>query len=152
MHNNIMTAGSKDRPPMLAPEKEAIHLLLTRIGDEIYSTVDARRQHHIYFYEMESQLSVHYSRLYKMMNENGEKSVGSCYYASEYSDSSITSTRMEVNEIRAEKISRIANPLVLVTATQQYLDIYYQAYKTSKIICTTSENITFNQIACTYQA
>nr|GFB50383.1 hypothetical protein [Tanacetum cinerariifolium] len=113
MHNNIMTAGSRDRPPMLAPgrypqwrsrflryvdtrpngealrkcilsgpykpttvlvhveatdnspaiaehttvetpanmspenkayflaEKEAIHLILTRIGDDIYSTVDA---------------------------------------------------------------------------------------------------------------
>ncbi|GJV92035.1 hypothetical protein Tco_1539848 [Tanacetum coccineum] len=95
MHNNIMAAGSRDRPPMLAPgrysqkcllkgpyqpttvtipavpaigdnpailertavetilnmssenkehyqaEKEAIHLLLTGIGDDIYSTVDA---------------------------------------------------------------------------------------------------------------
>nr|GEY73863.1 integrase, catalytic region, zinc finger, CCHC-type, peptidase aspartic, catalytic [Tanacetum cinerariifolium] len=91
MHNNIMAAGSKDRPPMLAAgrypqwqsrflryidtrpneatddspaipehtivetpmnmspenkahflaEKEVIHLIWTRIGDEIYSTVDA---------------------------------------------------------------------------------------------------------------
>ncbi|GJX78096.1 retrovirus-related pol polyprotein from transposon TNT 1-94 [Tanacetum coccineum] len=79
MHNNIMAAGLKDRPPMLGPgryaqwrsltenspaipehkevetvhnmyaenkpyfhaEKEAIFLLLTGIGDEIYSTVDA---------------------------------------------------------------------------------------------------------------
>ncbi|GJW46580.1 integrase, catalytic region, zinc finger, CCHC-type containing protein [Tanacetum coccineum] len=75
MHNNIMAAGSRDRPPMLATgryaqwaftvltntlmiqdqtgdayekpklisesEKEAIHLLLTGIGDEIYSIVDA---------------------------------------------------------------------------------------------------------------
>ncbi|GJV43586.1 hypothetical protein Tco_1428122 [Tanacetum coccineum] len=88
MHNNIMAAGSKDRPPMLGPgrysqwrsrflryidtkanvnapavpehdeaetvhnmseenklyfkaEKEAIFFLLTGIGDEIYSTVDA---------------------------------------------------------------------------------------------------------------
>ncbi|GJR91940.1 hypothetical protein Tco_0215951 [Tanacetum coccineum] len=98
MHNNIMAAGSKDRPPMLAtgrypqwqsrpyqpntvtipavpttenspavpeqtaietiltmyPEnkahyeskKEAIHLLLTGIGDEIYSTVDACKTAH----------------------------------------------------------------------------------------------------------
>ncbi|GKE85222.1 hypothetical protein Tco_1558964 [Tanacetum coccineum] len=82
MYNNIMAAGSKDRPPMLGPgrysqwhspveaaenilpvaaheevetihnmtaenklyfqaEKEAIFLILTGIGDEIYSTVDA---------------------------------------------------------------------------------------------------------------
>ncbi|GKF06128.1 hypothetical protein Tco_0036796 [Tanacetum coccineum] len=98
MHNNIMAAGSSDRPPMLATrgyaqwqsrpytpstvtipvvhatkdspevpertvveiilnmspknkayyesEKEAIHLLLTRIGDEIYSTVDACKTTH----------------------------------------------------------------------------------------------------------
>ncbi|GJW21553.1 hypothetical protein Tco_0032175 [Tanacetum coccineum] len=47
MHNNIMAAGSKDRPPMLGPGRysqwrsQAIFLLLTGIGDDIYSTVDA---------------------------------------------------------------------------------------------------------------
>nr|GEX11396.1 ribonuclease H-like domain, reverse transcriptase, RNA-dependent DNA polymerase [Tanacetum cinerariifolium] len=60
MHNNIMAAGSRDHPPILATgrypqwrsrflrymdtrpnEKEAIRLILTGIGDEIYSTVDA---------------------------------------------------------------------------------------------------------------
>nr|GEV32630.1 hypothetical protein [Tanacetum cinerariifolium] len=47
MHNNIMAAGSRDHPLMLAPgrypqwQKEAIHLILTRIGYDIYSTVDA---------------------------------------------------------------------------------------------------------------
>nr|GEU41530.1 hypothetical protein [Tanacetum cinerariifolium] len=80
MHNNIMAAGLRDRPPMLAmkrytqwqsrflryidtrpngdalrkcileahyeSEKEAIHLLLTGIGDEIYSTVDACKTGH----------------------------------------------------------------------------------------------------------
>ncbi|GKD74239.1 hypothetical protein Tco_1332521 [Tanacetum coccineum] len=77
MHNNIMAAGSRDRPPMLATgryaqwqsrfmryvdtkpnvpetfsnislknkahydaEAEAIHLILTGIGDDIYSTID----------------------------------------------------------------------------------------------------------------
>ncbi|GKF20791.1 hypothetical protein Tco_0069429 [Tanacetum coccineum] len=92
MLKNIMAAGSRDRPPMLAPrryaqwqsrflryidtrpngdalrkcilevdtllnmslenkehyqsEKEAIHLLLTGIGDEIYSPVDACKTAH----------------------------------------------------------------------------------------------------------
>ncbi|GJY07056.1 hypothetical protein Tco_0374110 [Tanacetum coccineum] len=94
MHNNIMAAGSRDRPPMLATgryaqwqsrflryidtqepndnspevpeqttvetvlnmsptnkahfesEKEAIHLMLTGIGDEIYLTVDACKTTH----------------------------------------------------------------------------------------------------------
>ncbi|GJZ22448.1 hypothetical protein Tco_0559487 [Tanacetum coccineum] len=73
MHNDIMVAGSKERPPMLAPEvpaecdnpgqphmireetyinttpenknlidaeAEAIHMILNRIGNDIYSTVD----------------------------------------------------------------------------------------------------------------
>nr|GEV67162.1 hypothetical protein [Tanacetum cinerariifolium] len=126
MHNNIMAAGSRDRPPILATgryvqcfkrtvvetiltmslenkahyesKKEAIHLLLTRIGDEIYSTVDAcKTAHEIWiaierlqlgeslniqdvktnlFWEFgkftshdgESKES-YYSRSYKMMNE-----------------------------------------------------------------------------------
>ncbi|GJT08767.1 cyclin-L1-1 [Tanacetum coccineum] len=92
IHNNIMAAGSRDRPPMLATgryaqwrsrflryidtrpngdalrkyilevetvlnmspanrahfesEKEAIHLILTGIGDEIYSTIDACKTTH----------------------------------------------------------------------------------------------------------
>ncbi|GJS35376.1 hypothetical protein Tco_0533758 [Tanacetum coccineum] len=127
MHNNIMTAGSRDRPPMLATgryaqwrsrflryidtrpngdalrkcilvgpytpstviipailatdnspavperttidtvlnmspenkahfesEKEAIHLILTRIGDEIYSTVDACKTAHKMWEAIES--------------------------------------------------------------------------------------------------
>ncbi|GJZ02644.1 hypothetical protein Tco_0520605, partial [Tanacetum coccineum] len=35
----------------------------------------------------------------------------------------------EVNDIRAERIAKRANPLALLTATQPYLDNYYQAPK-----------------------
>nr|GEX55515.1 hypothetical protein [Tanacetum cinerariifolium] len=46
MHNNIMAAGSRDHPSMLQQDDihsgdHTIHLILTGIGDEIYSTVDA---------------------------------------------------------------------------------------------------------------
>ncbi|GJY84892.1 hypothetical protein Tco_0498918 [Tanacetum coccineum] len=149
MHNNIMAAGSRDRPPMLATgryaqwqsrflryidtrtnsdalrkcilegpyepttvtisavptiddtpavperttietiltmspenkayyesEKEAIHLLLTRIGDEIYSTVDACKTAH----EMWIAYSISSTRFYKMMNEmiRNNLTVASC--------------------------------------------------------------------------
>ncbi|GKA45941.1 hypothetical protein Tco_0738737 [Tanacetum coccineum] len=69
MHNDIMAAGSKERPPMLATDgdrqrvpcytaketyantgsenrklidvkAEAVHMILNRIGNDIYSTVD----------------------------------------------------------------------------------------------------------------
>nr|GEY15829.1 hypothetical protein [Tanacetum cinerariifolium]GEZ80922.1 hypothetical protein [Tanacetum cinerariifolium]GEZ87556.1 hypothetical protein [Tanacetum cinerariifolium] len=75
MHDNIMVASSRDHPPMLATrrfahwqlrfmryvdtkpngntlrkcilqEKEAIHFLLTGIGDEIYLTIDACKTAH----------------------------------------------------------------------------------------------------------
>ncbi|GKE44650.1 hypothetical protein Tco_1471934 [Tanacetum coccineum] len=38
----------------------------------------------------------------------------------------------EVNEIRAERIDKNANPLALVAAAQQYPDPYYQAIKSYK--------------------
>ncbi|GJS66280.1 retrovirus-related pol polyprotein from transposon TNT 1-94, partial [Tanacetum coccineum] len=49
MHNDTMSAGSRERLVMLAPEKrrlidaeaEVIHMILNGIGDDIYSTVDA---------------------------------------------------------------------------------------------------------------
>ncbi|GJU43717.1 retrovirus-related pol polyprotein from transposon TNT 1-94 [Tanacetum coccineum] len=98
-------------------EKEAIHLILTGIGDEIYSTVDACKTAHEMWEAIESQ----------------------------YSISSTTSTRMvkqyqkEVNEIRAERISKHANPLALVAAAQPYQDPYYQAPKSHKSYAPTSK-------------
>nr|GEV11991.1 hypothetical protein [Tanacetum cinerariifolium] len=51
-------------------EKEAIHLLLTRIGDEIYSTVDACKTAHDMWIAIEREsMESYYSRFYKMMNE-----------------------------------------------------------------------------------
>nr|GFA63118.1 hypothetical protein [Tanacetum cinerariifolium] len=118
MHNNIMAAGSRDRPPMLAIGRypqwqsrflryidtrpsgdalrkcilegpyqpntvtiqavyatksslvEAIHLLLTGIGDEIYSTVDVCKTAHEMWIAIERiQQESYYFRFYKMMNE-----------------------------------------------------------------------------------
>ncbi|GKD42427.1 hypothetical protein Tco_1267072 [Tanacetum coccineum] len=74
-------------------EKEVIHLLLTGIGDEIYSTVDACKTAHDMFLQHSSQ---------------------------------------HVNEIRAERIAKNANPLALVAAAQQYSDTYYQTPKPNK--------------------
>nr|GEW82101.1 hypothetical protein [Tanacetum cinerariifolium] len=121
MHNNIMAAGSRDHPRMLAPgryaqwqshflryvdtkpngealrkcilqEKEAIHLLLTGIGDEIYSTVDACKIAHDMWIAIE--------RL-----QQGESL-------------NIQDYQKEVNEIRAERNSKNATLLALVFAAQ----------------------------------
>ncbi|GJU93189.1 hypothetical protein Tco_1317945 [Tanacetum coccineum] len=83
-------------------EKEAIHLLLTGIGDEIYSTVDACKTAHDMWIAIE--------RL-----------------------------QQEVNEIRAKRKAKNANPLALVAAAQQYPDPYYQAPKSHKPYAPTSK-------------
>ncbi|GKB03170.1 hypothetical protein Tco_0831259 [Tanacetum coccineum] len=94
-------------------EKEAIHLLLTGIGDEIYSTVDACKTAH--------EMWIAIKRLQQV--------------------SSTTSTRMvkEVNEIRVERIAKNARPLALVAAAQSHQDLYYHAPKSHKSYAPTSK-------------
>nr|GEW17338.1 integrase, catalytic region, zinc finger, CCHC-type, peptidase aspartic, catalytic [Tanacetum cinerariifolium] len=173
MHNNIMAAGSRDRPPLLAPgrypqwrsrflryvdtrpngealkkcilsgpykpttvlvhaveetdnspavpehttvetpsnmspenkahflaEKEAIHLILTRIRDDIYSTVDA----------------------YQTAQEIWEAIERSTFnFFNNYSRNG------QVNELRAEKLARNANPLALVATDQASQEPFYQS-------------------------
>nr|GEV53942.1 hypothetical protein [Tanacetum cinerariifolium] len=174
MHNNIMAAGSRDRPPMLATgrypqwrslflryidtrpngealrkcilsgpykpttilvqvvdatvnslaipehttvetpmnmspenkahfeaEKEAIHLILTRIGDEIYLTVDACQTAQEIWEAIER---LHQARMVK-----------------------------EVNELRPKRLARNANPLALVATAQANQDPYYQTSKSHKL-------------------
>ncbi|GJX91846.1 retrovirus-related pol polyprotein from transposon TNT 1-94 [Tanacetum coccineum] len=264
MHNNIMAAGSRDRPPMLATgryaqwqsrflryidtrpngdalrkcilegpyqpttvtipvvpatenspavpertavetiltmspenkahyesEKEAIHLLLTGIGDEIYSTVDACKTAHEMWIAIErlqqgeslniqdvktnlfwefgkftshdgESMESYYFRFYKMMNEmirnnltvatmqvnvqflqqlQPEWSRFVTIVKQQHDLDTVSYHKLfdvlkqyqkEVNEIRAERIAKNANPLALVAAAQQYPDPYYQAPKSHK--------------------
>ncbi|GJZ89872.1 retrovirus-related pol polyprotein from transposon TNT 1-94, partial [Tanacetum coccineum] len=101
-------------------EKEAIHLLLTGIGDEIYLTEFRKFTSH----DGESMES-YYSRFYKMMNEMIRNN--------------LTVATMQVNvqflqQLQPEwsRIAKNANPLVLVAAAQQYPNPYYQAPKSHK--------------------
>ncbi|GJU15275.1 hypothetical protein Tco_1143241 [Tanacetum coccineum] len=140
-------------------EKEAIHLILTGIGDEIYSTVDACKTAHEIWEAIE--------RLQQADECNDTKQLDSFYDASQCSVSLTTSTIMvkvivkqqhkldevsyhklfdilkqyqkEVNEIRAERIAKNANPLALVATTQPYQDPYYQAPKSHKSNAPTSK-------------
>nr|GEU60049.1 hypothetical protein [Tanacetum cinerariifolium] len=172
MHNNIMAADSKDRPPMLAPgrypqwrsrflryvdtrpngealrkcilsgpykpttvlvqaleatdnspavlehttvetptntspenkahflaKKEAIHLILTGIGDDIYSTVDA----------CQTAQEMSTFNFFNNFSQNGQ-----------------------VNELRAEKLARNANPLALAATAQASQDPYYQSSRSHR--------------------
>ncbi|GKB29635.1 hypothetical protein Tco_0869036 [Tanacetum coccineum] len=82
-------------------EVEAIHLILTGIGDDIYSTIDA------------------------------------CTTAKEMWT---TIKRLQqVNEIRAEKLARNANPLALVATAQHYPEYHNQEPKPYKSIAYSSK-------------
>ncbi|GKB85959.1 retrovirus-related pol polyprotein from transposon TNT 1-94 [Tanacetum coccineum] len=264
MHNNIMAAGSKDRPPMLGPgrysqwrsrflryidtkpngeglrksilsgpyvpstvlvqavaategnpaiqqhttietvlnmtpenkehflsEKEAIFLLLTGIGDDIYSTVDACKTANEMWIAIErlqqgeslnvqdvktnlfwefgkftsrdgESMESYYSRFYKLMNEltrnnlqvttmqvnvqflqqlqpewsrfvtvvKQSKEIDTISYHTLFDI--LKQYQNEVNDIRAERIAKSANPLALVAAAQPYSDHYYQAPKSQR--------------------
>ncbi|GJX62476.1 hypothetical protein Tco_0295376 [Tanacetum coccineum] len=172
-------------------EKEAIHLILTGIRDEIYSTVDACKTAHEKweaierlqqgeslniqdvktnlfweFGKLTSQdgetMESYYSRFYKLMNEmirnnltiatmqvnvqflqqlQPEWSRFVTIVKQQHKLDEVSYHKLfdilkqyqkKVNEIRAKRIAKNANPLALVVAAQPYQDPYYQAPKSHK--------------------
>ncbi|GJU10757.1 retrovirus-related pol polyprotein from transposon TNT 1-94 [Tanacetum coccineum] len=271
MHNNIMAAGSRDRPPMLATgryaqwrsrflryidtrpngdalrkciltgpyiptmvttpavpatedspevpaktsvetvlnmtpenkahyesEKEAIHLILTGIGDEIYSTVDACQTAQEMWEAIErlqqgeslniqdvktnlfwefgqftshdgESIESYYTRFYKMMNEmiRNNLTVATMQVNVQFLQQLqpewsrfvtivkqqhkldevpyhklfdiLKQYQKEVNELRAERMAKNANPLALVATAQTMQDPYYQTPKHHKSYAPTSK-------------
>ncbi|GJT00425.1 hypothetical protein Tco_0821594 [Tanacetum coccineum] len=221
MHNNIMAAGSRDRPPMLGigryaqwrsrflryidtrpngdalkkcilegpytpttvvilavpatdnslaipeqttvetvlnmspankayfeSEKEAIHLIFTGIGDEIYSTIDACRTAHEMWIAIErlqqvammqvnvqflQQLQPKWSRFVTIVKQQHDLDTLSYHKLFDV----LKQYQKEVNEIRAERIAKNANPLALVAAAQPHQDPYYHAPKSHRSHATT---------------
>nr|GEZ76339.1 hypothetical protein [Tanacetum cinerariifolium] len=126
--------------------KEAIHLILTGIRDEIYSTVDAcqttqemweaierlQQGESLNIQDVKTNLfwefkkftlhdgetmELYYTRFFKLMNEMIRNNL------------TITTMQQypnEVNELRAERLARNANTLALVATVQADRDPYYQ--------------------------
>ncbi|GJZ76262.1 hypothetical protein Tco_0640727 [Tanacetum coccineum] len=213
MYNNIIAAGSRDRPPMLATgryaqwrsrflryintrpngdalrkcilevetilnmspenkahfesEKEAIHLLLTGIGDEIYSTVDACKTANEMWEAIErlqqgESLNIQdvktnlFWEFGKFTSHDGE--IMESYYTrfmtivkQQHKLNEVSYHKLfdilkqyqkEVNEICAERIAKNANPLPLVAAAQSNLDPYYQAPSSNSSLQTRSHATT----------
>ncbi|GKA66635.1 hypothetical protein Tco_0766443 [Tanacetum coccineum] len=244
MHNNIMAAGSRDRPPMLATgryaqwrscflryidtrpngdalrkcilkgpytpttviipavpvthnslavperttveivlnmslenkvhfesEKQAIHFILTGIGDEIQLIVDAcKTVHEIKFTSHDGEsMESYYTRFYKLMNEmirnnlivatmqvnvqflqqlQPEWSRFVTIIKQQHKLDEVSYHKLfdilkqyqkEVNELRAERIAKNANPLALLATVQPYQDPYYQTSKSHKSYAPTSK-------------
>ncbi|GJV11477.1 hypothetical protein Tco_1353018, partial [Tanacetum coccineum] len=139
-------------------EKEAIFLLLTGIGDDIYSTVDACKTANEMWIAIErlqqgkllnvqdtktnlfwefrkftsrdgESMKSYYSRFYKLMNELTRNTL---------QVTTMQQYQNKVNDIRAERIAKSANPLALLAAVQPYSDNYYQAPKPLRSNATSS--------------
>ncbi|GJU03651.1 retrovirus-related pol polyprotein from transposon TNT 1-94 [Tanacetum coccineum] len=178
-------------------EKEAIFLLLTGIGDEIYSTVDACSTANEMWTAIErlqqgeslnvqdvktnlfwefgkftsqdgESMESYYSRFYKLMNEltrnnlqvttmqvnvqflqqlqpEWSRFVTIVKQAEKIDIVSyhrlfdiLKPFQLEVNDIRAERIAKSANPLALIAAAQPYSDTYYQEPKPQRSNATSS--------------
>ncbi|GJZ36917.1 reverse transcriptase domain-containing protein [Tanacetum coccineum] len=143
-------------------KKKAIHLILTGIGDDIYSTVDACKTTHDMWVAIERLQQGESLNKQDMMNEmvrnqlqvatmqvnvqflqqlqpEWSRFVTIVKQTQELDTISyhklfdiLKQYQKEVNEIHAEKITRNVNPLALVAATQPYQETYYQAPKPQK--------------------
>ncbi|GKC54534.1 retrovirus-related pol polyprotein from transposon TNT 1-94 [Tanacetum coccineum] len=188
---------SKENKLYFKAEKEAIFLLLTGIGDEIYSTVDACNTANEMWTAIErlqqgeslniqdaktnlfwefgkftsrdgESMESYYSRFYKLMNEltrnnlqvttmqvnvqflqqlqpewsrfvtvvKQSKEIDTISYHTLFDI--LKQYQNEVNDIRAERIAKSANPLALLAAAQPYSDNYYQAPKPQRSNATSS--------------
>nr|GEW75070.1 integrase, catalytic region, zinc finger, CCHC-type, peptidase aspartic, catalytic [Tanacetum cinerariifolium] len=122
LHNAIMEAGGKDRPPMLAPDKEVP--ISEGIDNNIYYTVDACLN--------ACEMWKAFKRLKHGESINVQDLKTKLYweFGKFTSQDVLTSTtnRMakhqnEVNEIRAKRIARTANPLELVAQQKPAYDL-----------------------------
>ncbi|GJX62343.1 retrovirus-related pol polyprotein from transposon TNT 1-94 [Tanacetum coccineum] len=164
-----MTPENRDH---FESEKEAIHLILTRIGDEIYSTVDACQTTQEMWEAIErlqqgeslniqdvktnlfweygqftshdgERIESNYTRFYKIMNEMIINNLTQQHKLDEVSYHKLFDIlkqyQKEVNELRAERMAKNANPLALVATAQTLQDPYYQTSKPHKSYAPTSK-------------
>nr|GEY17881.1 hypothetical protein [Tanacetum cinerariifolium] len=141
-----MNMSPKNKAHFLA-EKEAIHLTLTGIGDEIYSTVDACQtaqemwevierltRNNLTFATMQvnvqfrQQLQPEWSRFVTIVKQQHKLDEVSYHKLFDI----LKRYQKEVIELRAKRLARNANPLALGATVQAYQDPYYQTSRSHK--------------------
>ncbi|GJR15863.1 hypothetical protein Tco_0798515 [Tanacetum coccineum] len=131
-------------------KKEAIHLILTEIGDEIYLTVDACKIAHEMWEAIErlqqvdkmqvnvqflQQLQPEWSRFVIIVKQQHKLDEVSYHKLFDI----LKQYQKEVNELHAERMAKNANPLALVATAQPHQDPYYQTSKSHKSYAPTSK-------------
>nr|GEV61361.1 reverse transcriptase domain-containing protein [Tanacetum cinerariifolium] len=101
-------------------EKEAIHLILTGIGDEINSTVDAC--------QTAQEMWPEWSRFMTIVKQQHKLDEVSYHKLFDI----LKQYQNEVNKLCAERLARNANPLALVATAQANQDPYYQTTRYHK--------------------
>ncbi|GKE42795.1 hypothetical protein Tco_1470079 [Tanacetum coccineum] len=101
---------------LINAEAEAIHMILNGIGDNIYSTVNV---------QFLQQLQSEWSRFVMIIKQANNLDTISYHKLFDI----LKQYQNEVNEIRAERIAKNANPLTLVAVTQHYPDDYIKSPK-----------------------
>nr|GFB45090.1 hypothetical protein [Tanacetum cinerariifolium] len=152
MHNNIMAAGSRDRPPMLATGRYArwqsrfLRYIDTRPnGDALrkcilegpytlstvtITVVPATDDSPEVPERTPVETILNMDEIYSTVDAC--KTAHDMWIAIERLQGEFPNIQDEVNKIRAERIAKNANTLTLVATAQQYLDPYYQAPKSHK--------------------
>nr|GFB67362.1 hypothetical protein [Tanacetum cinerariifolium] len=118
--------SSKNKAYFLA-EKEAIHLILTGIGDDIYSTVDACQMAQE-MREAIERLQQEWSRCVMIVKQQHKQDEVSYHKLFDI----LKQYQNEVNELRAKKLARNANPLVLIATAQASQYQYYQSSRSHR--------------------
>nr|GEU65398.1 hypothetical protein [Tanacetum cinerariifolium] len=125
-------------------EKEAIHLILTEIGDEIYSTVDAcetaqemweaierlQQGESVNIQDVKTNLFWEFEWLRLVMIVKQQHKLDEVSYHKLFDI--LKQYQKEVNELSAERLARNANLLALVATAQANQDPYYHTSKSQK--------------------
>ncbi|GKC38150.1 hypothetical protein Tco_1050534 [Tanacetum coccineum] len=139
MHNNIMAAGSRDRPPMLATGRYAqwqsphdMWIAIKRLQQgESLNIQDVKTNLFWEFGKFTSHdgelMDSYYSRFYKMMNGNDKKQLDSCYDANPY--------------YQAPKSHKLfAPPSKQPSSTRSHASTRYKGKEIAKLITPPSES------------
>nr|GEV40430.1 hypothetical protein [Tanacetum cinerariifolium] len=108
-------------------ETEAIHLILTGIGDEIYSTVDACQTAQE-MWEAIKRLQQEWSRFVTTVKQQHKLDEVSYHKLFDI----LKQYQNKVNELHAERLARNPNPLALVATAQADRDPYYQTSRSHR--------------------
>nr|GEU51326.1 hypothetical protein [Tanacetum cinerariifolium] len=124
-----MNMSPENKAHFLA-EKEVIHLILTRIRDDIYSTVDACQTIQEMWEAIErlQQVQPEWSTFVTIVKQQHKLDEVSYHKLFDI----LKQHQNEVNELHTERLARNANPLALVATTQADRDQYYQTSRKLK--------------------